>query len=131
MCGRRNGCVLHKSIFITQLNFGEKSFGLTKKTFSTDGYNAQWVHRLPGGRHEPSNLSRSRHSTRNTIYVWDVRLLIGLVYYTGPVVNMHSYMDILTDQMVQFARDTFPLPDNEDPLLIWKQYSCFMHDGFR
>jgi hypothetical protein len=31
--------------------------------------------------------------------------------------NMHTYMDTLIQQMVPFARDTFPLPDNEDPLL--------------
>ena len=104
------------------MNLGEKSFGLKKKTFSTDGYNAQWVHRLPGGRQEPSNLSRSRHSTRNTINAW------GCATYHGPGVlhrtrgKHDSYMDILTDQMVQFARDTFPLPDIEDPLLKSQQY---------
>jgi hypothetical protein len=111
--------------------FWRKVIWSDEKTFSTDGHNAQWVHRLPGGRHEPSNLSRSRHSTRKTINVW------GCATYHGPGVlhrirgrlNMHSYMDILTDQMVPFARDTFPLPDNEDPLLPLQQYRFFMHDG--
>ena len=87
-----------------------------EKTFSTDGYSPQWVHRLPGGRHEPSNLARSRHSTRRTINVW------GCVTFHGPGVlfringrlNMHSYMEILTGQLVPFARATFPLPDHED-----------------
>ena len=63
-----------------------------EKTFSTDGYSPQWVHRLTGGRHDPSNLARSRHSTCKTINVW------GCVTYRGPGVihrihgrlNMHS-----------------------------------------
>ncbi|EFX69130.1 hypothetical protein DAPPUDRAFT_259133 [Daphnia pulex] len=46
---------------------------------------------------------------------------------------MHNYMDILINQMVPFARDTFPLPDNEDPLLRehpeHQQYRFFMQDG--
>ncbi|KAI9549416.1 hypothetical protein GHT06_004463 [Daphnia sinensis] len=47
---------------------------------------------------------------------------------------MHSYMDILTNQLVPFARKMFPLPDNEDPDLRelpenHQQYRFFMHDG--
>jgi hypothetical protein len=116
--------------------FWRKVIWSDEKTFSTDGYNAQWVHRLPGGRHEPCNLSRSRHSTRKTINVW------GCATYHGPGVlhrirgrlNMHTYMDILIQQMVPFARDTFPFPDNEDPLLREhpehrQQFRFFMHDG--
>ena len=108
-----------------------------EKTFSTDGYSPQWVHRLPGGRHEPSNLARSRHSTRRTINVW------GCVTFHGPGVlfringrlNMHSYMEILTGQLVPFARATFPLPDHEDPDQRelpenQQQYRFFMHDGY-
>lgn len=100
--------------------FWRKVIWFDEKTFSTVGYNAQWVHRLPGGRHEPCNLSRSRHSTLKTINVW------GCATYHGPGVlhrfrgrlNMHSYMDILISQMVPFARYTFPLPDNENPPLL-------------
>jgi hypothetical protein len=33
MFARLNGCVSHKSIFITQMNFGEKSSGPTKRHF--------------------------------------------------------------------------------------------------
>ncbi|KAI9550658.1 hypothetical protein GHT06_005147 [Daphnia sinensis] len=116
--------------------FWRKVIWSDEKTFSTDGYSPQWVHRLTGGRYEPCNLARSRHSTRKTINVW------GCVTFHGPGVlhringrlNMHSYMDILTNQLVPFARKMFPLPDNEDPDLRelpenHQQYRFFMHDG--
>ncbi|EFX75068.1 hypothetical protein DAPPUDRAFT_108283 [Daphnia pulex] len=64
------------------------------------GFSPHWFHRLPGGRHEPSNLGRSRHSTRKTINDWGC-----VTYYVPDVIhriygwlNTHSYMDISTDE---------------------------------
>ena len=117
------------------VEFWRKVIFSDEKTFSTDGYSPQWVHRLPGGRHEPSNLSRSNHSTRKTINVW------GCVSYHGPGVlhliegrlNMHSYLEIVRGQLVPYAVDNFPLPDFEDPEMRvvpenHQQYRFFIQD---
>ena len=37
----------------------------------------------------------------------------GVLHRIHGRLNMHSYMDILINQMVPFARETFPLPDND------------------
>lgn len=102
-----------KKIFLTDVRKAErlrfarehihyKVIFSAEKTLSTNGYSPQWVYRLPGGRHEASNLARSTYSTRKTINVW------GCVSYHGPGVlhriegrlNMHSYLDIKGDHLV-------------------------------
>lgn len=100
------------------VEFWQKEIFQTKKHFPLMDINPQWVHRLPGGRHEPSNFSRSNNSTRKTIDVW------GYVSYHGPRVlhregrlNTLSYLEIVRDKLVPYVVENFPLPDFEDPEL--------------
>jgi hypothetical protein len=49
-------CFAREHIHYTN-EFWQKIIWSDKKTFSTNGYSSQWVHRLPGDRHEPINLA--------------------------------------------------------------------------